>query len=85
MMSHTIVVTGDEYHQKKPAFHKLLKKYNLRWKGKLPNFRWIGIGQSVVATFVRVNDETKEATIKWMGPSETQFLTELKELFEEAY
>jgi len=78
-----ITISGEVYHKKKDEFHKLLDKYNLKWKGKFPNFRWFGIGQAVVASFVRENGETKEATIRWLGVSETQFLSEMKKLFKE--
>ena len=81
-IEYTFVLSGDVYHQKKKTFHKLLRKYQFKWKGKLPIFRWHSIGQSVIAEFDRVGDETKEAKITWMGMSETSFLDELKELFK---
>lgn len=80
---HKFTISGDVYHQKKADFHKILDKYNLKWRGKFPSFRWFGIGQAVIASFVRIDGETKEASITWMGTSETQLLSELKELFEE--
>lgn len=75
-------IAGDLYHQKKPEFHTLLKKYKFVWKGKIPAFRWNGIGQAVVAKFERDGDVTVSATIMWFGTSETEFLNKLKELFE---
>lgn len=80
--THTVTVSGKEYHEKKRKFHALLKKYSFRWKGKDFNYRWYSIGQTVTAVFDRDNDITINAKIVWMGTSETSFLDELKELFK---
>jgi hypothetical protein len=71
---------GVVYSDNKAEFKNLLRSHDLKWRGRMGDFIWIGENDKVVADFERdtERDVTISATLTWSGKKKTDFLKELE-------
>lgn len=72
-------VDGKYYSDNKKQLKELLKYYKLKWKGTIHNPIWISETESLQAVFIREDDKTIEASLKWNGETPSLFLKSLKD------